>query len=68
MPLFFLPRNADQLAQSGRSLLVGPLLWSDELAAITLEYGVTGSILTTVDAPSIELFAAGYVGRRTSKP
>ncbi len=48
-----------QFAQSGHSLLVGPSpQWAEELAQITLEYGVTGFILTADDAPTIELFAA----------
>ena len=48
-----------QFAQSGASLLVGPpQQWAEELAAITLEYGVTGFIMMADDAPSIELFAA----------
>lgn len=48
-----------QFARSGRSLLVGPpQQWAEELTGITLEYGVTGFILTTDEAPSIELFAA----------
>jgi hypothetical protein len=48
-----------QFARSGRSLLVGPLQqWAEELTGITLEYGVTGFILITDDAPSIEPFAA----------
>jgi alkanesulfonate monooxygenase SsuD/methylene tetrahydromethanopterin reductase-like flavin-dependent oxidoreductase (luciferase family) len=48
-----------QFARSGRSLLVGPpQQWAEELAGITLEYGVTGFILMADDAPSIELFAA----------
>ena len=48
-----------QFARSGRSLLNGPpRQWAEELAGITLTYGVTGFILGTDDAPSIELFAA----------
>ena len=48
-----------QFARSGASLLVGPpRQWAEELAAITLEYGVTGFIMMADDAPSIELFAA----------
>ncbi len=48
-----------QFARSGGSLLVGPpRQWAEELAAITLEYGVTGFIMMADDAPSIELFAA----------
>jgi hypothetical protein len=48
-----------QFAQSGRSLLNGPpQQWAEDLAEITLEYGVSGFILAADDAPSIELFAA----------
>ncbi len=48
-----------QFARDGRSLLKGPpQQWAEELAAITLEYGITGFILAADDAPSIELFAA----------
>jgi hypothetical protein len=48
-----------QFARSGRSLLNGPpRQWAEGLAGITLTYGVTGFILGTDDAPSIELFAA----------
>jgi alkanesulfonate monooxygenase SsuD/methylene tetrahydromethanopterin reductase-like flavin-dependent oxidoreductase (luciferase family) len=48
-----------QFARSGSSLLVGPSQQrAEELAGITLEYGVTGFILMTDNAPSIELFAA----------
>ncbi len=48
-----------QFARSGRSLLNGPpQQWAEELAGITLEYGVTGFILAADDAPAIERFAA----------
>jgi alkanesulfonate monooxygenase SsuD/methylene tetrahydromethanopterin reductase-like flavin-dependent oxidoreductase (luciferase family) len=48
-----------QFARSGRSLLNGPpQQWADDLAGITLEYGITGFILAADDAPTIELFAA----------
>lgn len=48
-----------QFAQSGRSLLNGPpRQWAEELAGITLAYGITGFILIADDAPTIELFAA----------
>jgi alkanesulfonate monooxygenase SsuD/methylene tetrahydromethanopterin reductase-like flavin-dependent oxidoreductase (luciferase family) len=48
-----------KFAQSGRSLLNGtPQQWAEELAAITLEYGVSGFILMADDAQAIELFAA----------
>lgn len=47
---------------SGHSLLNGPpQQWAEELAGITLEYGITGFILAADDAPSIELFAAEVV-------
>ena len=46
-------------ARSGGPLLNGPpQQWAEELAAITLEYGVTGFILMADDVQSIELFAA----------
>jgi len=48
-----------QFTSSGRGLLNGPPeQWAEELAGLTLEYGVTGFILAADDAPSIELFAA----------
>jgi alkanesulfonate monooxygenase SsuD/methylene tetrahydromethanopterin reductase-like flavin-dependent oxidoreductase (luciferase family) len=48
-----------QFAPSGRSFLNGPpQQWAEDLAEITLEYGVSGFILAADDAPSIELFAA----------
>jgi alkanesulfonate monooxygenase SsuD/methylene tetrahydromethanopterin reductase-like flavin-dependent oxidoreductase (luciferase family) len=48
-----------QFARSGGSLLNGPAQqWAEELAGITLEYGITGFILAADDAPSIERFAA----------
>jgi alkanesulfonate monooxygenase SsuD/methylene tetrahydromethanopterin reductase-like flavin-dependent oxidoreductase (luciferase family) len=51
-----------QFARSGRSLLNGPpQQWAEELAEITLRYGVTGFILATDDASSIELFATEVV-------
>jgi alkanesulfonate monooxygenase SsuD/methylene tetrahydromethanopterin reductase-like flavin-dependent oxidoreductase (luciferase family) len=47
-----------QFAQTGRSLLNGPpQQWAEDLAGLTLEYGITGFILATDDAPTIELFA-----------
>lgn len=50
---------AGQFARSGRSLLNGPpQQWVEELAGITLEYGITGFILAGDSAPVIELFAA----------
>ncbi len=48
-----------QFVPSGRSLLNGPpQQWAEELAGLTLDYGITGFILAADDAPSIELFAA----------
>ena len=48
-----------QFTSSGRGMLTGPPeQWAEELAGLTLEYGVTGFILAADDAPSIELFAA----------
>jgi len=45
--------------QSGRSLFNGPpQQWAEDLAEITLTYGITGFFLAADDAPSIELFAA----------
>ena len=45
--------------RSGRSLLNGsPQQWAEDLAEITLRYGVSRFILAADDAPSIELFAA----------
>jgi alkanesulfonate monooxygenase SsuD/methylene tetrahydromethanopterin reductase-like flavin-dependent oxidoreductase (luciferase family) len=48
-----------QFAPSGRSLLVGPpQQWAEELAELTLTYGISGFILQADDAPAIEVFAA----------
>lgn len=48
-----------QFARSGRSLLNGPpQQWAEQLAELTLDYGVSGFILAADDAPSIERFAA----------
>ena len=48
-----------QFARSSRSLLNGPpQQWAEQLAELTLDYGVTGFILAADDAPSIERFAA----------
>jgi alkanesulfonate monooxygenase SsuD/methylene tetrahydromethanopterin reductase-like flavin-dependent oxidoreductase (luciferase family) len=45
--------------RSGRSLLSGsPQQWAEDLAQITLRYGITGFILAADDVPTIELFAA----------
>ena len=47
-----------QFARTGRSLLNGPpQQWAEDLAGLTLEYGITGFILAADDAPTIELFA-----------
>lgn len=44
---------------SGTSLLVGPpQQWAEELAEMTMSYGVTGFILAADDAYTIETFAA----------
>jgi alkanesulfonate monooxygenase SsuD/methylene tetrahydromethanopterin reductase-like flavin-dependent oxidoreductase (luciferase family) len=51
-----------QFARSGHSLLIGPpQQWAEDLAGITLEYGITGFILYADDAPTIERFAAEVV-------
>ena len=48
-----------QFVPSGRSLLNGPpRQWAEDLAEITLTYGITGFLLAADDAPSIELFAS----------
>jgi alkanesulfonate monooxygenase SsuD/methylene tetrahydromethanopterin reductase-like flavin-dependent oxidoreductase (luciferase family) len=48
-----------RFAATGRSLLNGPpRQWAEELASITLDYGITGFILAADDAPTIERFAA----------
>lgn len=48
-----------EFARSGGSPLFGPpQQWAEELAAITLAYGITGFILIADDAPTIELFAS----------
>jgi hypothetical protein len=47
-----------QFTASGGSRLVGPpSQWAEELAELTLEYGITGFILAADDAAMIELFA-----------
>lgn len=51
-----------QFARSGRSPLNGPpRQWVEDLADITLKYGISGFILAADDAPTIELFAAEVV-------
>ncbi|NUT33246.1 MAG: LLM class flavin-dependent oxidoreductase [Hamadaea sp.] len=48
-----------QFAATGNGLLNGPPeQWAEDLAGLTLEYGVSGYILATDDAATIELFAA----------
>jgi hypothetical protein len=48
-----------QFARSGRSLLNGPpQQWAQDLAEITLTYGITGFFLAADDEPSIELYAS----------
>lgn len=50
---------AGQFSRSGNGLLNGPpQQWTQELAQITLDYGITGFILAADDAPTIELFAS----------
>jgi alkanesulfonate monooxygenase SsuD/methylene tetrahydromethanopterin reductase-like flavin-dependent oxidoreductase (luciferase family) len=47
-----------QFARTGRSLLNGPpQQWAEDLANITLRYGITGFIIAADDAPTLELFA-----------
>lgn len=47
-----------QFAASGRSLLVGPpRQWAEQLAAMTLVYGISGFILMADDPYTIELYA-----------
>lgn len=51
-----------QFGQTGRSFLNGPpQQWAEDLARLTLDYGITGFILAADDAPTIELFAAEVV-------
>jgi alkanesulfonate monooxygenase SsuD/methylene tetrahydromethanopterin reductase-like flavin-dependent oxidoreductase (luciferase family) len=48
-----------RFAPTGRALLDGPAdQWAEDLAGLTLEYGVSGFILTADDAATIERFAA----------
>lgn len=48
-----------QFVPSNRGLLNGPpQQWAEELAGLTLDYGVSGFILAADDAPTIERFAA----------
>jgi alkanesulfonate monooxygenase SsuD/methylene tetrahydromethanopterin reductase-like flavin-dependent oxidoreductase (luciferase family) len=47
-----------QFTTAGRGFLNGPPeQWAEELAGLTLEYGVSSFILMADDAPTIELFA-----------
>jgi alkanesulfonate monooxygenase SsuD/methylene tetrahydromethanopterin reductase-like flavin-dependent oxidoreductase (luciferase family) len=47
-----------QFAPSGQGFLTGPpAQWAEELAGLTLDYGITGFILAADDANSIETFA-----------
>lgn len=47
-----------QFASTGRSLLVGPARqWAEELADLTLTYGVSGFIVMADDAYTTEVFA-----------
>jgi alkanesulfonate monooxygenase SsuD/methylene tetrahydromethanopterin reductase-like flavin-dependent oxidoreductase (luciferase family) len=49
---------AGRFAHTGRSLLDGPpRQWAEELAEMTLDHGITGFILGTDDAVTIERFA-----------
>lgn len=51
-----------QFAPTSRGVLDGPPdQWAEELAGMTLEYGITGFILSSDDAPVIELFASEVV-------
>jgi alkanesulfonate monooxygenase SsuD/methylene tetrahydromethanopterin reductase-like flavin-dependent oxidoreductase (luciferase family) len=51
-----------QFASSGRALLNGPpQQWAEDLAGITLEYGISGFILAADNALPIELFATEVV-------
>jgi alkanesulfonate monooxygenase SsuD/methylene tetrahydromethanopterin reductase-like flavin-dependent oxidoreductase (luciferase family) len=48
-----------RFTRTGRSLLNGPSeQWAEELAGMTLEYGTSGFILFSDEAPAIERFAA----------
>jgi alkanesulfonate monooxygenase SsuD/methylene tetrahydromethanopterin reductase-like flavin-dependent oxidoreductase (luciferase family) len=48
-----------RFAPTGRALLDGPPeQWAEDLAGLTIEYGVTGFILATDDPHTIDLFAA----------
>lgn len=48
-----------QFSRANTGFLEGmPQTWAEQLAAVTLEYGITAFILGTDDASTIELFAA----------
>lgn len=48
-----------RFAAGGRSLLDGPARqWAEDLAGLTVEYGITGFLLATDDEDTIERFAA----------
>ena len=51
-----------QFMSSGQGFLQGPpQQWAEELAELTLEYGISGFLLAADDAPTIELFGAEVV-------
>lgn len=51
-----------RFTSSGSALLQGPpQQWAEDLADITLTYGITGFILAADDAPTIERFAAEVI-------
>jgi len=51
-----------RFGRSGRAFLSGPpQQWAEQLADVTLTYGITGFILVADDAPTIERFAAEVV-------
>ncbi len=51
-----------QFAQTGRSFLNGPpRQWAEDLAGLTVDYGITGFILAADDPATIELFASEVV-------
>jgi alkanesulfonate monooxygenase SsuD/methylene tetrahydromethanopterin reductase-like flavin-dependent oxidoreductase (luciferase family) len=48
-----------RFAQMGRSFLYGPpKQWAEDLAGLTVNYGITGFILASDDRTAIELFAS----------
>ena len=51
-----------QFSQTDRAPLNGPpQQWAEDIAGMTLEYGITGFLLAADDASTIELFAAEVV-------